>query len=328
MASTVDNYISNEDRSNKSAEDYIKNGLKLKSGIECEQNLEEAVQSFKQAAEMGSAEAMRYLGISYTYGAGVPQDNASATNWYRKAADRGDADAMYRLFRNLSTGTGCAVDIAEADKWLKRASDKGFAEAVSTYNRFQQSGKLYKDLEEPAVELQDGKRAKSINLEKVSPSSKLAVQETSDSGSIFVESQSWEKIVTQRSASLMIIVYAFAGGILGALLKSVYEKNIYVMGSYNLISNFSTAQGFATFMAVIGALLGLGIGILFSKLISKVHETILLYIPILFLPLIIMGSSSLIMGVVNGVVGLAVTIAQIAAYVVAGYSLLGSSSNR
>jgi hypothetical protein len=100
------------------------------------------------------------------------------------------------------------------------------------------------------------------------------------------------------------------------------------MGSYNLISNFSTAQGFATFMAVIGALLGLGIGILFSKLISKVHETILLYIPILFLPLIIMGSSSLIMGVVNGVVGLAVTIAQIAAYVVAGYSLLGSSSNR
>ena len=70
------------------------------------------------------------------------------------------------------------------------------------------------------------------------------------------------------------------------------------MGSEVLIRSFSSSSNFTGFMIVIGGLLGLTIGLIASKLLNKVNETLILYIPLLFMPLIIVIISSLVMNLV------------------------------
>ena len=49
------------------------------------------------SADQGNATAQYSLGISYSIGLGVPQDDAEAVRWYRLSAEQGDADAQYNL---------------------------------------------------------------------------------------------------------------------------------------------------------------------------------------------------------------------------------------
>ena len=44
-------------------------------------------------AEAGDAEAQYYLGLAYSFGSGMPQDDVEAVRWYRLAADQGGAAA-------------------------------------------------------------------------------------------------------------------------------------------------------------------------------------------------------------------------------------------
>ncbi len=51
----------------------------------------------EQAAEQGDAKAQFNLGVMYSDGRGVPQNDAEAVKWFRLAAEQGDASAQYNL---------------------------------------------------------------------------------------------------------------------------------------------------------------------------------------------------------------------------------------
>ena len=52
---------------------------------------------WREAAELGDAEAQYNLSMAYANGVGVPQDSAEAVKWWRKAAYQGVADAQFNL---------------------------------------------------------------------------------------------------------------------------------------------------------------------------------------------------------------------------------------
>ncbi len=87
------------------------------------------VRELRPLAEQGDAEAQYNLGVMYTNGQGVPQDDAEALQWYRKAAEQGNAGAQYNLGVTYNNGQGVAQDYAEAAKWYRKAGEQGVAEA-------------------------------------------------------------------------------------------------------------------------------------------------------------------------------------------------------
>ncbi|HHQ4547446.1 TPA: LysM-like peptidoglycan-binding domain-containing protein, partial [Aeromonas veronii] len=64
-----------------------------------EQDLQQAADWYRKAAEQGNAEAQFALGQMYENGQGVLQDHQQAAIWYRKAAEQGYADAQFQLGR-------------------------------------------------------------------------------------------------------------------------------------------------------------------------------------------------------------------------------------
>ncbi len=57
-------------------------------------------QTFEEAkvkAEQGDAAAQFNLGVMYSFGDGVLQDDKEAVRWYRKSAEQGVAEAQYNL---------------------------------------------------------------------------------------------------------------------------------------------------------------------------------------------------------------------------------------
>ena len=61
----------------------------------------------RQAADQGDANAQFNLGHMYYNGEGVPKDDAEAVKWYRLAAEQGDASAQSRLGVMYATGARC-----------------------------------------------------------------------------------------------------------------------------------------------------------------------------------------------------------------------------
>ena len=55
------------------------------------------LESLRQRAEQGDAQAQADLGFRHSTGQGVPQDDVQAVAWYRKAADQGYAGAQFNL---------------------------------------------------------------------------------------------------------------------------------------------------------------------------------------------------------------------------------------
>ena len=234
---------------------------------------------------------------------------------------------MYRLFRNLSLGVGCAVNLDEADMWLKRAADSGYPAAAATWRKFAGSRTLSRDLKSAENENMIRERAASFSVQTISPSAVYDLTRITQAEDISVVDQNWEKTVAAKSLKLMILIYTLGGALCGALLRSVYVKQIDVFGSNALATNFNSATGFTLYMTVIGALLGLTFGLILSKLLNRVKESLILYFPILLLPFIIMALSSLIMSLVHGVVGLVLGLLQIVVYLVVGYTVFASSTN-
>ena len=320
-----DVYESNTGES--SAQELLENALRMKSGIDGERDMNAVLKGLEEALDSGSAEAARYLGMCYAYGDGVLQNDEYSTMYYRKGAELGDPECMYRLFRNLSTGTGCEADLDEADRWLKMAAEEGHSTAIATWDRYKQAEMLSKDLKESEKHSDAERGNRTIYIERVSPSDRLNLDKISESGGSTVVSQNWIKEVEDKSYRILLAIYIATGVVSGILLKSVYENNISIMGSLSLISNFHSVGTFMAYMAVIGGLLGLATGFVASRFLNRVHETLILYIPLLFMPLVIMCLSSMIMVIAKGVWGLILIVIQLAVYVVIGYSVFASSSN-
>ncbi|MEN8626097.1 caspase family protein [Psychrobacter proteolyticus] len=89
-----------------------------------------AIQSMKQAANKGNANAMASIGNRYDNGQGVTQDYTTAMSWYKKAADKGNTVAMYNLGVMYENGKGVTQDYRTAMGWYKKAADKYDAAAM------------------------------------------------------------------------------------------------------------------------------------------------------------------------------------------------------
>ena len=90
---------------------------------------EDAVRFFRQAADQGHVRAQVYLGISYQYGFGVDKNPDEAMRWYRTAAEQGSAEEQSILAARYDNGDCVQRDVREAAKWWRKAAEQGYAPA-------------------------------------------------------------------------------------------------------------------------------------------------------------------------------------------------------
>ena len=91
----------------------------------------ENLQELIEKAEQGHAAAQSNLGVMYTNGQGVPQDDGEAVKWYRAAAEQGHAGAQSNLGISYANGQGVPQDDGEAVKWFREAAEQGHSGAQS-----------------------------------------------------------------------------------------------------------------------------------------------------------------------------------------------------
>jgi TPR repeat protein len=100
------------------------------SGEGVEEDLEEAAQLYKKAAEAGDADAQFRLSALYYNGDGVEdEDEEEAASWCTKAAEQGHAEAQCTLGRMYEDGEGVEVDGGAAAKWYRKSADQRYSEA-------------------------------------------------------------------------------------------------------------------------------------------------------------------------------------------------------
>ena len=104
-------------------------GVRYSRGRGVPQDYAEALKWYRLAANQGKAAAQLNLGVMYHEGEGVPRDYVQALKWYRLAAAQRDALAQYNLGAMSSKGEGVPRDYAEALKWFRLAAAQGHAKA-------------------------------------------------------------------------------------------------------------------------------------------------------------------------------------------------------
>lgn len=95
-----------------------------------DQDYGKALELYVRAAELGSYEAMRSVGVYYEFGYGTEQDYQKAVEWYEKAIDGGDPFAMNRLGMLYFEGNGVEKDLKKALELCRQASNLGVEEAT------------------------------------------------------------------------------------------------------------------------------------------------------------------------------------------------------
>ena len=103
--------------------------IRYRDGISVKQNLQDAVNWFRKAAEQGESRAQYELGICRIEGIGVRQDNQKAVQWLRKSAEQNYGPAQLKLGIQYSLGAGIDEDIDRAQHWLEEAKLAGVVEA-------------------------------------------------------------------------------------------------------------------------------------------------------------------------------------------------------
>jgi len=101
---------------------------------------DDAFKSYKKGAELGSADAMFYMGIMYFRGQSVPTNFKEAARWIRKAADWDHGKAMFELAQLYTSGQGVGKDAGKAAKLFFRAADKGVIESYYDLARIHDGG--------------------------------------------------------------------------------------------------------------------------------------------------------------------------------------------
>ena len=89
---------------------------------------EDAFGCFQQAAEHGHAAAQYELGVAYSLGLGIEQNNEESMKWYRKAAEQGHEEAIGFLEELGERVPAGSEDGAE--KWYLKAAEQGNEEAI------------------------------------------------------------------------------------------------------------------------------------------------------------------------------------------------------
>lgn len=83
-----------------------------------------ALSLYKQAAEIGSPEALFRIGALFANGQGVPRNYAEAMRWYNRAAELGDGLAQYSLGLGYLSGNGVSKDPKRALFWMLIAEER------------------------------------------------------------------------------------------------------------------------------------------------------------------------------------------------------------
>lgn len=81
------------------------------------------------AAEGGKADAQKQLASLYFAGEGVQQNYQQALHWYKQAAAQGNAIAVYNVGVLHDKGLGLKKDYKEAGKWYRKSADMGYSTA-------------------------------------------------------------------------------------------------------------------------------------------------------------------------------------------------------
>lgn len=94
------------------------------------QNDSLAIRWFRKAAEGGHIQCQISMGAIYYNGShGFDADRREALKWFLKAAEQGDAHAQYLAGRCYARGEGTERNDAEAFRWLRPAAQQGHEEA-------------------------------------------------------------------------------------------------------------------------------------------------------------------------------------------------------
>ena len=94
------------------------------------------ISEVQKAAEQGDAMAQFNLGVMYTNGRGVAQDDKQAVAWYRKAAEQGYAKAQLFLGVMYDNGMGVVQDNKLAYVWSSVSAANGYAYAATNRDLF------------------------------------------------------------------------------------------------------------------------------------------------------------------------------------------------
>lgn len=105
-----------------------------------ENNFEEAVDWFRQAADLGNTNAQCYLGFCYERGEGVDKDQEEAVKLYRCAAEEGNPTAQYNLGSCYENGRGVNQIYHEAINWYTKAAEQGYQSAQKALERLARHG--------------------------------------------------------------------------------------------------------------------------------------------------------------------------------------------
>src|SRR6202000_2205602 len=82
----------------------------------------EALTWYKQAANLGSADAMCQVGLFFETGEAGEKDVPQALRWYQQAADKNNAHGMAMLAAMYETGKGVDKDPEQAVKLYRQAA--------------------------------------------------------------------------------------------------------------------------------------------------------------------------------------------------------------
>jgi hypothetical protein len=107
---------------------FFKQGKQAEDG----RDFQQAVKSYRLAADEGHWGAMNRLGAMHESGEGVLVNLPLAASWYQKAADAGDTTAMYNLGRLNETRM---KNTSAALTWYSKAAAKGNREAQRAMER-------------------------------------------------------------------------------------------------------------------------------------------------------------------------------------------------
>lgn len=94
-------------------------GMLYKEGHGVTKNQDQAINSFKNAADKGNADANYELGLIYQ----EEMEPVDAFGCFVKAADRGHAKAMYEVAKAYETGKGTAHNREQAIIWYTKCSE-------------------------------------------------------------------------------------------------------------------------------------------------------------------------------------------------------------
>ena len=104
-------------------------GIMYTNGEGVPEDDRQAVYWFQKSARQGNSQSQYHLGILYANGAGVPEDDPQAVYWFRKSAKQGDARAQFNLGVMYEFGEGVPEDDRQAVNWYRQAAEQGHARA-------------------------------------------------------------------------------------------------------------------------------------------------------------------------------------------------------